>query len=636
MRSYGQGSYGPEESRKPNSKSLPKVIRYYFDNIIAKPGNFLVFIILIGFTLALIMTMVQYSLNVYDEETVFNDNWWDSIVNVLKLKAKGDTWTERLMQFLFWTFSIAISGIVIGFLTGKIRRLTTQLNKGRSSVIKKNHILIIGWSNNIFAILKELNIANENVRNQIVVIYADRSNEDMQDDLKSIGKKLKHLKLVTRTGSLTKPDDLDITNPNEAKAIIVLNNEEKSDPIVVTTCLALCALLWNKDISIIASLVNASYAEAITKIKEFDIIPVLSESVISNVTAQACRARGLGLVVIDFLDFDGDELYFKGVPQLNGKTYQEALVSFDKSAVIGIVNENKKITLAPPGDTVITEKDELILVAEDDSTIVYQSSTLDLSGTSISYTPTVVPAKMLFIGWSATGVDILNSMTGFLPEGSAIDVVYISSKVEESSLEDKFENAKFNLSFNGLDDEMFDLEKIVLAKNYDDVVILGYTDILSTEEADTLTLLKNLQLDSIAATSDQQFRAITQLINSSKAELARMGDEQEMIVSDNLSALLMAQLVENPHLIHVFNDLFDSDGASINIFPIEKYAKLDQEIAFSSIVINGGLMQESAIGLIFKAVDKSSQSEGLQINPSKAMKITPQAGDKVIVISDPS
>lgn len=636
MRSYGQGSYGPEESRKPNSKSLPKVVRYYFDNIIAKPGNFLVFIILIGFTLALMMTMVQYSLEVYDEETKFNDNWWQSIVNVLKLSAKGETWTERLMAFLFWTFSIAISGIVIGFLTGKIRRLTTQLNKGRSNVIKKNHILIIGWSNNVFAILKELNIANENVRNQIVVIYADRSNEDMQDDLKTIGKKLKHLKLVTRTGSLTKPDDLEITNPNEAKAIIVLNNEEKSDPIVVTTCLALCALLWNKNISIIASLVNASYAESIRKIKDFDIIPVLSESVISNVTAQACRARGLGLVVIDFLDFDGDELYFKSVPQLSGKTYQEALVSFDKSAVIGLVNENKEMTLAPAGDTIITEKDELILVAEDDSTIVYHANTFDLSGTSIAYTPSANPAKMLFIGWSATGVDILNSMTGFLPEGSAIDVVYISSKVEESSVEDKFENAKFNLSFQGLDDEMFDIEKIVLAKDYDDVVILGYTDKLSTEEADTLTLLKNLQLDSVAASSEKQFRAITQLINSSKAELARMGDEQEMIVSDNLSALLMAQLVENPHLIHVFNDLFDSDGASINIFPIEKYAQLDQETAFSSIVINGGLMQESAIGLIFNAVDKSSQSEGLQINPSKNMKITPQAGDKVIVISDPS
>ena len=419
-RDYGQGAYGPGAKKpKSNNRTFGKVLKYYFDNALAKNTNFLIFIILIAFVLGFIMTMVQYSMEMQAEDSTFDDNWWNSVATVLKIQAKGDNWAARIVQFLFWSFSIMVSGFVIGFLTSKISSITKNLNKGTSDVIKRNHILIIGWSSNMFAILKELNIANESNKNQVVVIFSELGNEEMQDKLKTTMKACKHLKIVTRHGDPTNPDEVKITNPNESRAIIVLNNPEKNDAKVVTSTLALCSVLENRDISIIVSIIHTRYAEAIKKIRNFDIIPVMAESVISNVTAQACRERGLGLVIVDFLDFDGDELYYKHVPQLSGKSYGEALLSFDKSSVIGIVSKDGKLNMAPSADTIIKQEDQLIFVAEDDSTIHYQQANGDVTASplKIEYTPKLTPNNMLYVGWSSTGFNMFEAMVGFLPQG---------------------------------------------------------------------------------------------------------------------------------------------------------------------------------------------------------------------------
>lgn len=635
-REYGQGAYGPEGKKtKSNNRTFGKIFKYYFDNALAKNTNFLLFIIIIAFILGFIMTILQYSLELTSEDTSFDDNWWNSVSTILKV-GKGSDWTQRFIQFLYWSFSIMVSGFVIGFLTTKISSLTKNLNKGTSDVIKKNHILLIGWSNNMFAILKELNIANESVKNQVVVIFSDLPNEKMQDKLKSTMKKCKHLKIVTRHGDPTSPDDIAITNPNEARAIIILNNEDKNDPKVVTTTLALCSILENRETSIIVSLVNNRYAEAIKKIRNFNIIPVLAESVISNVTAQACRERGLGLVILDFLDFDGDELYYKNVPQLNGKTYREALLSFDNSSVIGIVNKDNTLNMAPSGDTVIQADDELIFVAEDDSTIRYsEAKELGAAGAeTIDHTPQLTPNKMLFVGWSATGMDIFNAMSGFMPQGSVIDIFYINGFVNDEGLAEKFDAySNIQVNVNCIPDQDFDVEAILESGAYDDVMILGYTDTLSAEEADTLTLLKALQVDSASERSGKKFRTITQLIDSAKADLAKSGGDRELIVSNNLTALLMAQLVENPHLINVFDDLFKSHGSSINIHDIDKYTAIGTETNYASIVDRGTNYGESVIGLMMNAKDQSDRAEGLNLNPSKKLKFTPSAGDRVIVVS---
>ena len=52
------------------------------------------------------------------------------------------------------------------------------------------------------------------------------------------------------------------------------------------------------------------------------LVAISSTEIIARITAQTSRASGLGLIYQELLDFDGDEMYVKLVPQnLVGRTF---------------------------------------------------------------------------------------------------------------------------------------------------------------------------------------------------------------------------------------------------------------------------------------------------------------------------
>jgi hypothetical protein len=80
---------------------------------------------------------------------------------------------------------------------------------------------------------------------------------------------------------------------------------------------------------------------------------------------------------------------------------------------------------------------------------------------------------------------------------------------------------------------------------------------------------------------------------------------------------LIAQLTENPALNPIFNDIFDADGAAINIYPIENYAELGKETKYVDIVNIGIKYKESVIGVRIDNLEVNDHTEGVYLNPSK-------------------
>ena len=630
MENYSEQSTTSKKNKSGKKKRFSKkVISYYFDNALSKSSNFVLYVVLISFLLGLLMFFLKDFLSLNSEDG-FLDNWWVNVSEILEL-GQGDSWPDRLIEFIFWFMSIAITGTVIGFLSSKINAFFNKISRGKSFIIGGDHILIIGWSNNLFAILKELDIANESERGQKVVIFADIPNTKMQDDLSLITSKLKSLKILTRSGDPSNPSEIEIPNPNEAKSILILNNEEKKDPYVVTTTLSVCSVLTNKNIPIISSIKERYYYDSLKNIVDFNIIPVMPENIISNVAAQSLRQRGLGLVVLDFLDFDGDEIYFKHVPELAGSTFLEAILSFEDSSVIGIFSNNCDVNLAVANDYKISENDELIFIAADDSAIHYSKNAAEFGQSSADFnlSDSSNAKRILFLGWSSLGVKILDSISGFLDDKSSVDIVFIDDYCSSSIV-----NAQYAFEINFLPvTPDFDLEGKLKDKNYDDVMIIGYSDKLSINEADSFTLLKSLELDSIMRKNKFDCRVLTHILNSSKSKLTEITHSKEIIISDNLSALLMAQLSENYHLYRVFEKLFSSEDSSINIFPIDFYVELDKEITYKQVVLSAAVKNHNAVGLLFKSIDSADDHEGLEVNPKKSMTFTPSKGDSLIVIS---
>ncbi|MEM7184074.1 MAG: hypothetical protein AAF518_24455 [Spirochaetota bacterium] len=621
----------PDPRNEQNS--FAEKLRYHFDNAMTRSSNFVIFLIIIAFLLGLFMTFVQMS---YDKGgKSFFDTWWISVSRILKL-GKGNDWYNRLVSLLFWAFSIAISGTIIGFLSSKIREIVANLKKGKSGVIVKNHTVILGWSNNIFPILKELSVANEDGKGTVVIL-SSMDNQKMQDQVKGIRKNAKHLSIVTRTGNPENAEDLYIANPLAAKAIIVLNEGGDKDPQVITTVLALGTILKNTDIPIIASIQNPTYADIISSLEQVKILPVMTDNIIANVTAQACRERGLGYIFLDFLDFDGDEIYFKNVPELSGKTYREALISFDQSSVLGII-KGESIQLIPPSDTMVEEGDSLIFISADNSTIHYEKVDMQkyANFSPSSYKEVFESRDVLFIGWSKIGAAILSALMPQLSKESKITIAYQTEIIDEEDIPTAEEYSGVVFSSVQVEEDFSNIFTILEEGKYDEVIILGYAEKLPIEHADTTTLMYLLKLDQyLSRHKNKTFRVVAQMLDSSKAELAKFTQTDELIISDNLSGLLMTQLSENPQLQTVFADLFDEKKSNVNVSPISKYVELGKSVTYADIVYAASFYNESAIGYRRDAEEFSSHQDGLYLNPSKKTVIEPSDKDFIIVISHP-
>jgi voltage-gated potassium channel Kch len=408
---------------------------------------------------------------------------------------------------------------------------------------------------------------------------------------------------------------------------------------VVSTVLAVKSVNTNTQLRVIAELDDANTAEALVKATQGQVIAVRSHDVIARVTAQASRQPGLAAVALDLLDFDGDEIYFQQVPALDGKTYKEAVSSFNTASVIGLVGPDGKTSMNPSPATKIKAGSKVIAIAEDDDKVIFTGITDKAAARKVAARKAITrkPENLLVIGWSSMGRSVLTELASYLPMGSSVHIVAQSRFVAA----DELKNLKFGavkVTHASVSGDIDELIAAASAKRYDEVIVLGYREAISESEADAQTMLTMLQMNQLFEQDGngvEPTRLVAEILDSRKAELARVAAVDDLVVSDNLAALLIAQVSENPALAPVFDDLFDAAGAAINVKPIEHYVPLGKSISYGELVaIASAAHSESAIGYRVAAASRDDASTGVRLNPNKNDEFTPAAGDGLIVIGD--
>ena len=646
-RSYGQGAQGEPAAPKATKVSLGKRIRYAIDNSFGKSGVFALYMLIAVAIATSIIVVIKYALYLLpfllpagtpplDPPTF--ETFWGSFASVVG-KGTEATWADRIIGVLYWIVTVCAGGTITGFIVGLINAALTEIKKGRSPIIAHNHTLILGWSNRIFPILKELEEAGRNQRRKpTVVIFANKTREWMEQQIKNNAGALKRLDVVTRMGDLNSLTELKRTNLGSSKSIIILDETSSSDAGSVNTVFAVKALSTNPTQKLIVEIDDKNVAQSLATATKGLVIPVRSHDIIARVTAQASRQPGLAAVILDLLDFGGDEIYFQNVPALAGKTYQEAVNSFNEASVIGIAHANGTVSLNPPAKTKLKETCRIIAVAEDDDKVVYTGPT-DLVAKAkpiVSKVPARKPEHMLVIGWSSMGRTILEELAPFMVKGSTVHIIAKKDFVKKSETENlNFGSLKTTFAYTSGD--INDMTAAASARHYDQILVLGYRKGVTVADADALTMLSMLQLNQLFEQDGngvEPTRLVAEIIDSSKAEIARVAAVDDLVVSDKLAALLMTQIAENVELAPVFTDLFDADGASINLKPIEYFAKLGKEITYGELVAAAAAHGDSAIGVRIAANSTKDGSTGVELNPSKHATFKPAAGDGLVVIGN--
>ena len=221
-------------------------VRYSFDNLMSKGTTTL--ISLLGLLALLIVLILSFIITIFglapegEESLTFINTFWMSLMRTLDPGTMGDDvgWTFRFGMLVVTIFGILMISTLIGVVSKGILDKVDLLRKGRSFVVEKNHILILGWSSKIHTIISELVIANENQKKPCIVILAEKDKVEMEDEIRSKVSDTKNTRLIVRSGNPIDIEDLQIVNPFDTKSIIILDQEnENSDFQVIKTILAI-------------------------------------------------------------------------------------------------------------------------------------------------------------------------------------------------------------------------------------------------------------------------------------------------------------------------------------------------------------------------------------------------------------
>jgi hypothetical protein len=607
-------------------------LRYWYDSLLSR-GTVGVIVWLLAITVLVIVAGGILFRLILDppffEKTGFFEGIWRTTLLVFGRGSLPDgTWPFRLFTALFIGIGIFLAAALIGILSTAFNRRLTELRKGRSTVLERGHTVILGWSPRLFAVVSELAVAYAGQARPRVVILAHEDKTKMEDQLDARLGDLGRLKVVCRTGDPSSPDDLAMVNVAAARSVIVLSASPSGD---AETVKAVLALMYDdpelRRFHVVAELTDARYGRALARATDGRVLTVRADEVIARVTGQACRQPGLSQVYLELLDFAGDEIHFRAVPELDAVTFSDALLAFDDAAVIGRLTAAGAVQLLPPMSTRFETGDKVVAIAGDEASIRFTGlEPGDTTPPPARDRRSDAPENILIVGWSATGVLTLRELDRFLAPGSTVEI-----RVDES-LVDPFTArlpvlAHTRVAFVG-ESESPDLVDRLAATKFDEVLVLGYRTGVSESDADARTLLTLLTLDRARAEGAAKIpRVIAQLLDAKHLPLARIAGADDFIVSDSLASRMIGQLSSRPQLGRVFGDLFDPEGATLAVRPARDYVSAETH-RFADVVAAARARGHVAVGY------RRSGGE-VRLNPSKSQSITLDDDDVIVLESQP-
>ncbi len=423
----------------------------------------------------------------------------------------GDTgWLFRGIMFVVTLGGIFVVSTLIGVLSNGIESQMSRLRKGRSRVLENDHTVILGWSPQVFTIISELVLANENRRiGAVIAILADRDKLEMEDEIRDRVGDTKNTRLICRSGSPIDPTDIEIVSPHTARSIIVLpgSASEGNDPDshIIKSVLALTNNPRRRaePYHVVTQVRDPKNLEVLRMVSQKDHVqPVLTNDLIARVVAQTSRQSGLSVVYTELMNFDGDEIYFTDLPSsLVGKTYAESLFAYEDSCVMGLQRPDGTMLMNPPMDTDLRLGDRLFAISADDDTLHpsgLDAIPIEQAAIRSGQNPRKpVPEKCLILGWNRSGTTIICELENYVAKGSEVLVLCDVSNVEKQIREDcgRLPNQKITVLEGEITHRAM-LEKLKLT-DYDHVIVLAYSG-LEPQEADARTLVTLLHLRDIS------------------------------------------------------------------------------------------------------------------------------------------
>ncbi|WP_214107687.1 CASTOR/POLLUX-related putative ion channel [Acrocarpospora catenulata] len=614
--------------------SVRERVRYWFDNTMAKgTGALIGWLALVSGVLIGAVGGLTLWLTPSEVKDGAPGAAWAVLVRTLspgKIASDSGTMPYLTLMLLASLGGIFIVSLLVSLLTTGLKSKVEDLRKGRSRIIETGHTVILGWSDQIFTIVGELVQAHASQRGSVVAILADRDKLQMEDEIRQRLGDTGRTRLVCRTGRPTEPADLALMNLEGARSVVVLSpHGDDPDAHVIKTLLAL-AKRAGEHPPAVAAIASSGNMAAARLAGGPGVHLVDSDDTAARLIVQSSRQSGMSVVCMDLLNFDNGEIYLRADPSLAGRTYGRALTAFKGATVIGLRKQGK-VVLNPPADTPIGTADEVIVIAHDDSMIrlAAGSAPVDEEAITTAERAGTTAERTLLLGWNPRARKIVRYLDGYVAPGSVLDIAADHPEAGTGL------TGLRHLTVNTKDCDTTDryaLESLGVGL-YQHVIVLS-DDRYPAPHADTRTLMTLLQLRDMQAALGERYSIVSEMHDENNRALAEVTEADDIVISDTVIGLLLAQLAENRHLADVFGYLFDSYGSEIYPRPAGDYVRTGGPVNFATVIESARRRGETAIGYRLAAGVNQPPHFGVVLNPDKSATVTLGGADSVIVLAE--
>ena len=668
-------SDGADSNARPPA-SMRKRWRYWLDNFIARgAGSTLKALTLVFLALFLVLGVLRaVSVRIHDGPVERGRGFLRQVwITWLEMTDPGTQAYDIDSSGWFKVFAVAAAVVGIVMLSALIALLTTaleskmrDLRSGRSDIVEHDHTVVLGWNDRVVRVIQELIEANESEPRGVVAVLAPRDKEEMDRflEVQIPPSTRRTTRIVTRNGAPTDPTVLRTVSPGTARSVIVLcpdSRTGRSDIEVVKASLATVVQTPESALPVVAEVGSTANLDILTDIDPRRIHAVHADEILAKIMVQCSRTEGLALVYRELLSFEGAELYFFGDHTAGDSTFGDLVYHLADGIPVGLRRSGGALELNPPESTVVEHDDDLLVLAQDDSTIAWAAE--PLHGRADPAIPRLggerVVEQVLLMGWSPKGAIIVREYGDYLAPGSEIHVVSHRARAIGDEIEALDAHLE-GLQVRTLDMDPHsrtDIERLSVA-GYGTILLLaeGRDSRADGEEtdADTLTMLLRVRRKllglaageirrddrdgvGIAGGPDGTSQVISEVLNPANAELIVQVGVNDVLVSNSMVSSIVAQVSEQPDMSRVYDHLFAEEGPEIYLKPATWYFEsLPAEVDFWELIDRARQRGEQALGyrLVREHTNSLAENFGIHLDPPKDRRILLTELDRVVVLSE--
>ncbi len=380
-------------------------LQYWFDNLMSRGTVSL--LALPGLITAVVATtggLLSVALGGPEGEggVTAGSSIWFTLMHALNtgvLAKEEGTIPYLFVMTLVTLVGIFITSFLIGTISNAIKDKIASLQEGRSAIIEKDHVVIIGFDENVTSIIEELALANENQKDAVVVVLAEHDKTEMEDVIRDRIDDLRGLRVICRSGRPESLKSLDVCSLDTCKSIIVNLEDDFSTVKTILACKSMLEAKGNSDAYTTAVIRDRDVLHPAT-IVGGDSAEILNfQKTVARLMVQSSRHPGMSDILSELLSFKGNEIYVERVSGTDGMTLDEVNLRLPKSTAIGIVR-NGEVMLNPTHGSTIWRATSSSFAYDDETTSLQAAATPQEDQFELEPDAREMPHTLLVLGYS--------------------------------------------------------------------------------------------------------------------------------------------------------------------------------------------------------------------------------------------